>query len=113
AQTWTNYTNSLTGISGSALVWPDSCGSIDILADNLYQNAPYIRGAFFYKAVADKVGAGKLDEALAAFYQAHAGGSATMMEMLSTIQTVTGYDPTTCAQMWLRSTTKPSPGPCP
>ncbi|HEY5946172.1 MAG TPA: M1 family aminopeptidase, partial [Kofleriaceae bacterium] len=40
AQTWTNYTNSLTGISGSALVWPESCGSIDILADNLYQNAP-------------------------------------------------------------------------
>jgi aminopeptidase N len=112
-QTWMSYATELGGIAGTALVWPQSCGTIDILQDDLYQNAPYIRGAFFYKGVADKVGAAKLDEALAAFYQAHAGGSATMMEMLQTIQTVTGYDATACAQTWLRSTTRPTPGPCP
>jgi aminopeptidase N len=113
AQTWTSYANELTGINGSALVWPQSCGTVDILNDDLYQNAPYIRGAFFYKGVADKVGAAKLDEALAAFYAAHAGSSATMTEMLDTIKTVTGYDPTTCAQTWLRATVRPTPGPCP
>jgi hypothetical protein len=37
-----------------------------------------------------------------------------MSDMLETIKTVTGYDPTTCADMWLRSTTKPAAGtPCP
>jgi aminopeptidase N len=113
AQTWTNYANELGGISGTALVWPQSCGTIDILTDDLYQNAPYIRGAFFYRGVAEKVGAAKLDEALAAFYQAHAGGSATMVDMLDTIKTVTGYDPTACAQTWLRATVRPTPGPCP
>jgi len=113
AQTWTNYTNELGGIPGTSPVWPQSCGTIDILKDNLYTNAPYIRGAFFYKGVADKVGAARLDEALAGFYQAHAGGSAGMADMLQTIKDVTGYDPTACAQTWLRATTRPTPGPCP
>jgi aminopeptidase N len=113
AQTWQGYESELAGIAGTSLVWPSSCGTIDIIQDDLFTNAPYIRGAFFYKGVADKVGAAKLDEALATFYQAKAGGSATMQDMLDTIKTVTGYDATTCAQMWLRSTTKPTPGACP
>jgi aminopeptidase N len=50
---------------------------------------------------------------LAAFYAAHAGKAATMTEMLATIEDVTGYDATACAEAWLRSTTKPAPGPCP
>jgi aminopeptidase N len=112
-QTWQGYESELAGIAATNPVWPNSCGSVDIIEDNLFTNAPYIRGAFFYKGVADKVGAGKLDEALAAFYQAKAGGSATMQDMLDTIATVTGYDATACAQMWLRSTTKPTPGACP
>jgi aminopeptidase N len=113
AQIWQGYESELSGIAATNLVWPASCGSVDILNDNLFTNAPYIRGAFFYKGVADKVGAGKLDEALAAFYRAHAGGSATMQDMLDTIESITGYDATACAQSWLRSTTKPAPGPCP
>jgi aminopeptidase N len=118
ADTWASYESELGGIRAADPVWPDSCGTVDILDDNLFTNAPYIRGAFFYKGVADRLvadglGAEKLDEALAAFYQAHAGGSATMADMLQTIHDVTGYDPTTCAEMWLRSTTKPTPGACP
>lgn len=113
AQVWAGYASSLGGIRGSDPVWPPSCGNIDILDDNLFTSAPYIRGAFFYKGVADKVGADKLDEALAAFYRARAGKSATMADMLDTIETVTGYDATACADMWLRSTTKPTPGACP
>lgn len=113
ATVWQGYASELAGIPGGDPVWPEGCNEIDILEDNLYTNAPYIRGAFFYRAVADKVGAVKLDEALAAFYAAHAGKAATMTEMLDTIQTVTGYDATACAASWLRSTTKPTPGPCP
>ncbi len=113
AQTWMSYESELAGISGTSPVWPQSCGAIDILNDNLYTNAPYIRGAFFYKGVADKVGADKLDEALAAFYAAHAGKTAGMADMLDTIKTVTGYDPTTCAETWLRQATRPTPAPCP
>ncbi len=113
AQTWSNYAGELATLTGTEPVWPQSCGVIDVVKDKLFGRAPYMRGAFFYKGVADKVGASKLDEALAAFYQAHGGGSATMAEMLETIHTVTGYDATACADTWLRQTTKPTPGPCP
>ena len=113
ASVWQDYNYQLGTIAGGDPVWPQSCGSIDILKDNLFTNAPYIRGAYFYKGVADKVGADKLDQALAAFYAAHAGGSATMADMLQTIKDVTGYDPTTCAQSWLVSKIRPVPGPCP
>ena len=114
AQVWQDYTNQLAAISPSAPVWPQSCGQVDVIKDNLFTQAPYMRGAFFYKAVADKVGAAQLDAALAAFFAAHQGDKAGMADMLQTIQTVTGYDATACAQAWLLSTTAiPSPGPCP
>lgn len=113
AALWDQYADELADIPATDPVWPDSCGSIDILEDNLFTNAPYIRGAFFYKGVADKVGAAQLDAVLAAFYAEHAGGSATMQQMLDKIAAMTGYDPTTCANMWLRSTTKPAIGACP
>ena len=113
ATTWQDYASELASVPGSDPVWPQSCGAVDVLKDNLYTNAPYMRGAFFYKGIADKIGADKLDQALAAFYRAHAGGSARMADMLQTIQQVTGYDPTACAQLWLLGTQTPSPGPCP
>lgn len=111
---WTGYASQLaSSIAGTDLVWPQGCNTVDILADDLFTSAPYIRGAFFYRGVAQKVGADKVDQALAAFYAAHAGSAATMADMLTTIQAVTGYDATACAETWLRSTTKPTPGPCP
>jgi aminopeptidase N len=113
AAVWNSYATRLTSISGSAKVWPRSCGAIDILGDNLFSEAPYMRGAFFYRALAQKVGADKVDQVLATFYAAHAGKAATMDDMLATIQQVTGYDPTACAATWLASTTRPVPGPCP
>jgi len=113
AAVWTTYANQLAQISGTAKVWPDGCNSIDILQDDLYTNAPYMRGAFFYRALADKLGAGVIDNVLATFYAEHAGKAARMSDMLATIQSVTGYDPTACAETWLHSTTTPTPGPCP
>ncbi len=113
AAVWTNYAQRLAAIPGGDPVWPRSCGAIDVITDNLFTNAPYMRGAFFYRALAQKLGADKVDQVLATFYAAHAGKPATMDEMMTTIQTVTGYDPTACAATWLAGTTTPQPGPCP
>ncbi len=112
-QTWAGYEAQLADIPPGDPVWPDSCGAIDILDDNLFTDAPYMRGAFFYRGVALKVGADELDAAIAAFYAAHAGQAARMSDMLQTIEDETGYDPTACANSWLRSTTIPAVGPCP
>lgn len=111
AAAWQDYAGELAGIAGTRPVWPDSCGVVDVM--ELFTSAPYMRGAFFYRAVALKVGADALDRALAAFYAAHAGRSARMRDVLAAIRTVTGYDPTACAETWLRATTTPAPAPCP
>ncbi len=114
ASVWSGYATDLNGVSATAKVWPQSCNALDIVDDDLFTRAPYIRGAFFYRGVALKVGAALLDQALAAFYTAHAGRAAHMSDMLDTIKSVTGYDPTVCADMWLKSTTKPAANtPCP
>jgi aminopeptidase N len=113
AQVWASYQSQLSRIPGTSPVWPDSCGTVDVLKDNLFSVAPYMRGAFFYRAVALKIGADKLDHALATFYRQYAGKPAGMGDMLTTIATDTGFDPTSCAQLWLRSTTIPTVGPCP
>jgi aminopeptidase N len=114
AATWQGYQNELNNVSVLDPVWPQSCGVVDVINDNLFTEAPYMRGAFFYKAVADKVGADKLDMALHAYFQAHGGATGHMSEMLDTIKQVTGYDPTTCAQTWLeQKVMMPTPGPCP
>jgi hypothetical protein len=113
ANIWQSYEAQLAGVVPTDPVWPASCGAIDILDDNLFTDAPYIRGAFFYRAVALRVGAAELDTALAAFYTEYAGRAARMSDMLRVIQESTGFDPTACADLWLRSTTIPAVGACP
>jgi aminopeptidase N len=113
AALWTAYERALAALDGAAQVWPRTCGAVDILKDRLFTGAPYIRGALFYRAVALRVGAETLDRALAAFYAAHATRAATMADLLAAIRDVTGYDPAACAERWLRSPTRPTPGPCP
>ena len=53
---WSSYASQLQVIGGRLPVWPQSCGQIDVLKDNLFTQAPYMRGAFFYKGIADKLG---------------------------------------------------------
>lgn len=104
AAAWTEYANELAAVQPGDPTWPDSCGVVDVEKDNLFTQAPYMRGAFFYRAVAKKVGAEQLDAALGTFFQAHQGGAARMQDMLDTIKASTGYDATACAQSWLRAT---------
>jgi aminopeptidase N len=94
-------------------VWPQSCGVIDVIKDDLFTQAPYIRGAFFYRGLADKLGADVVDNVLGNFYKTHMNRAATMHDMLDTIHTMTGYDATACAQTWLIDAAVPSPAPCP
>jgi aminopeptidase N len=112
-QTWQSYAQGLAQVPGSDPVWPQSCGQVDVLNDNLFTNAPYMRGAFFYKAVADKVGATMVDAALHKFFMDHQGKTGTMQEMLDTLTSVTGYDVTACAKIWLKDPTTPTPAACP
>ena len=74
-----------------------------ILADGLVSIIPYMKGAFFYRAVEQQVGAAALDGALRAFSGAYVGRAATMQDMLDTIQAETGFDATTLAEGWLKS----------
>jgi aminopeptidase N len=114
AETWQTYMNELNQVSALDPVWPQSCGVVDVVNDNLFTQAPYMRGAFFYKAVADKYGADKVDTALHMFFQAHGGATGHMSEMIDTLNSVTGADVTACAQLWLEQKIMvPTPGPCP
>lgn len=114
--TWTADAADLATQKGTDPVWiPGTCNQIDI-EQGLFNRAVYDRGEFFYKGIADKIGADLLDQALHAFYLAHRGQAARMQDMLDTIHQVTGYDPTACAQTWLldnTSATPPTPAPCP
>jgi len=111
---WTRYRQRLAQLDGSQPTWPAGCNQIDILADDLFSSAPYMRGAFFWRALELRLGEAEVDGALASFFAARALTAATMQEMLDHVEAETGYDPTACAQAWLRDTTIPAADtPCP
>lgn len=102
---WANYQNRLNSAMGSALpkiAWPDSCGVVDILEDQLFSTIPYMKGAFFFRALEQRIGVATLDAALATFFGDWVGQAAGMQDLLDEIQATSGYDPTACAQSWLR-----------
>ena len=70
----------------NTIALPPSCDPIDLLKDPLWSDVPYMKGAFFYRAVAAVIGAEKLDAALAAFYQSHVGKAARMRELIASIE---------------------------
>jgi aminopeptidase N len=109
---WNNYRWNLTAAvkKKDGIAWPDSCGKVDILKDGLFSSIPYMKGAFFFRAVAKQIGVQKLDEVLAHFYQKHVGTAQGMQDLLDAIQEETGFDPTPLAQAWLRSLGVPQDG---
>jgi len=102
---WSRYRTQLdTAVRDrDAIAWPDSCGQVDVLKDGLFSSIPYMKGALFLKAVADRVGAEKLDRVLGSFYQKHVGAAQGMGDLLDAIRDETGFDPWPLAQAWLRS----------
>lgn len=103
-QAWADEMTALQNAvaSGDRVAWPNSCGVLDILKDHLFTEIPYKKGAFFYKAVEMQVGRPALDHAMGHFYAEHHNQAAGMQDLLDTIKTDTGFDPTALAQAWLR-----------
>jgi hypothetical protein len=102
---WSRYQDELQAAvsAGDTRAWPDKgCNTIDILHDPLWSSIPYMKGAYFYKAVADQVGVTVLDNVIAHFYGLHVGREAGMQDMLDLIKTETGFDPAPIAETWLR-----------
>ena len=110
AALWSSYDGQLDSIvsgSGDDIAWPDSCGEVDILLDGLYSSVPYMKGAFFYRAVATEIGADTLDGIIRTFFETYCGRAAGMQDMLDMIQAESGFDPTDLANGWLRSLGRP------
>jgi aminopeptidase N len=109
-QTYYQRLNSLVASGGGGIAWPASCGEVDVL--DIFNDAPYIKGAYFYRAVEHRVGRDVLDTVLADFYQVYRGEEAGMQDMLDTIETNTGWDPTACAVKWLQTDAVPADREC-
>lgn len=99
--------------AGNHIAWPDSCGVVDVLQDGLFGDIPYMKGAFFFKALEGKITRPSMDMALASFYEKHKGQAAKMQDLLDEIKMISGYDPNACAIAWLRSDPVPVETTCP
>jgi aminopeptidase N len=103
-QIWADYQDELDGAiaDGGAPAWPKGCNQIDIIKDKLFTNLPYMEGAFFYKDVADAVGADVLDGVIGRFYVEHKNRPARMQDMIDAIEHDTGFDPSALVDSRLR-----------
>jgi hypothetical protein len=65
---------------------PAGCGSIDIASHPLWSDAPYMKGAYFLRKVAERVDADALDAALADFYAGHRGNAAGVDALVAALK---------------------------
>jgi len=108
-QIWADYKDELLIAidEEDILAWPKTCGSVDLLADGLFSNVVYMKGAFFWQAVAEAVGTSTLDQVFGRFYRARVGTAASMGELLDAVRAETGFDPSALAERWLRTPGNP------
>jgi len=106
---WSLYGGRLSQViqDNDALAWPTTCNQIDLPHSHLSTLIPYMKGAFFYRAVAAQVGVTRLDEVLGTFYRVHVGKSASMADMIATIEAETTFDPAPLVATWLRGLGNP------
>jgi len=112
---WNQYTEDLESLGdgpAAATGWPTGCGEHHVIADGIFGTAPYMRGAFFLRALERKVGRNALDASLRRFYEKHRGQAARFDELLDAIEADTGYDAHPCAESWLRSEARPAVQTC-
>ncbi|WP_104982176.1 M1 family metallopeptidase [Sorangium cellulosum] len=109
---WADYECQLKTIcdpegTRNTIALPDTCNEIDILTHPLWSNVPYMKGAFFFRQVAEVIGAGVLDQALREFYLTNVGDAARMQDLLDHIETSTDSDGAAAvdalATEWLRT----------
>jgi len=116
AEIWSSYLarlNRLQASPGNKIAWPQGCGVVDILEDGLFSDAPYVKGAFFFRALEAAIGRDALDQVLASFFSQFVGRAMRMQDLLGFLGSETGYDPTECARGWLQSEQVPEAMSCP
>jgi aminopeptidase N len=114
-QVWSSYENRLNLLQNSSenkIAWPEGCNEIDILEDDLFGTAPYMKGAFFFKHLEYVLGQDQFDGLLSDFYVVNRGKAVTLQALLNSIQDGSGYDPSDCALAWLRMESLPDSGSC-
>jgi len=106
---WDEYTETLEATleDEDRYAWPTTCGKVDILKDGLFSNIVYMKGAFFWKEVAEAIGPDVLDAIFARFYERHVGGYAHMSDLVDAVEADTGFDPAPLVRKWLRSRGNP------
>jgi aminopeptidase N len=112
---WDDYSEKLYSLQNSnenKIAWPRGCHQIDVLDDGLFGMAPYMRGAFFFRDLEKVLGKNVLDQALRRFYTDNRGEAAGMQDLLDLIIVETAYNPTACAEAWLRSEMLPDENAC-
>jgi aminopeptidase N len=108
---WAHYQARLNPVAAT-IAWPDGCGTIDVLKD-LFGDAPYIKGAYFFRALEGKIGVSALDAVLAKFFEQRKGQAARFSDLLELVKAESGYDAAGCAASWLKSATVPIEAACP
>jgi aminopeptidase N len=111
---WADYEARLDTVIASEdrIAWPAvvdgerRCNAIDVLGE-LWNDVPYMKGAFFLRAVEREVGREAIDGALRAFYAEHVGEAASMSDLFATIEAETGFDPGPLADAWLARMGRP------
>lgn len=108
---WQEYAGRL-GPVGSHAAWPalesNACDTnIDPLM--IYTDLIYFRGAFFFRAVEERIGRSSLDTALRNIAVHRQGEALRFTEFLDEIELEGGWDPTPCAQKWLGRSAPPEP----
>ena len=58
-----------------------------------FSDAPYMRGAYFLRAVAERIGPDELDVALGVFARRYVGEPAHMSDLVTVIRESSGFDP--------------------
>jgi hypothetical protein len=114
-QIWASYESRLINLQNSnnnKIAWPQGCNETDILDDGLFGEAPYMKGAFFFKHLEYTLGVALIDRLLGEFYIANRGDAVTMQAFLDMVRQNSGYDPTGCALAWLRTEFLPEGGRC-
>jgi hypothetical protein len=85
---WNRFRARLEGAVASSdhLAWPAGCGKVDIIKDGLFTSIPYMKGAFFLRAVERLIGSALVDAALAGFYRANVGRAAGMGDLVAALR---------------------------
>jgi aminopeptidase N len=114
-QVWLSYEEKLSRLQQSnenKIAWPSGCNQIDILKDELFGTAPYMKGAFFFQHLECTLGVEQLDQILSDFYKTKVGQAASLDELLQMVEQTSGYDPGDCTMAWLRAESLPSGSRC-